>query len=81
MDKEVPFNEYKRYKNYQMFCTYMINEISEKPYVRMKIYYKDKEIYCKDLYDEERFTSEDIYGRECLAHQRERRLNQLGIKN
>jgi len=77
IDKEIPYNEFKRYKNYEMFCSYMINEETEKPYARMRVYYKDKEIYNKDLYDEERFTTEDIYTNECIRHIRNRKLNQL----
>ena len=77
MNDEKPFNEFKRYKNYQMFCSYMIDEISDMPYVKMKIYYKEKEIYNEDLYGEKRYTTEEIYTNECIAHIRNRKLNQL----
>ena len=77
MSDDIPYHEFKRYKGYEMFCTYMINKETEKPYARMIVYYKGNEIYKKDLYDEERFTTEDIYTNECIRHIRNRRLNQL----
>lgn len=77
MDKDIPYNEYKRYKNYQMYCSYMIDEISDMPYVKMKIYYKEKEIYNEDIYGEKRYITEEIYDSICKAHIRNRKINQL----
>jgi len=36
IDKEIPYNEFKRYKNYEMFCSYYINEETEKPYEKKR---------------------------------------------
>jgi hypothetical protein len=38
----------------------MIDEITDMPYVKMKIYYKEKEIYNEDLYGEKRYTRRNI---------------------
>lgn len=55
----------------------MIDEITDMPYVKMKIYYKEKEIYNENLYGEKRYTTEQIYDSECILHIRNRKLNQL----
>ena len=77
MNDDIPYNEFKRYKGYEMFITYMINKETVEPYARMKIIYKGKQIYNNDIYGDERFKTERIYDQECLSHQRERRLNKL----
>jgi hypothetical protein len=77
MNDDIPYNEYKRYKNYQMFMTYMINKETDLPYVKMKIYYKEKEIYNESIYGERRYTTEEIYDSVCKAHIRNRKINQL----
>jgi hypothetical protein len=55
----------------------MIDEISDMPYVKMKIYYKEKEIYNESIYGERRYTTEEIYDSVCKAHIRNRKINQL----
>jgi hypothetical protein len=77
MNDDIPFNEHKRYKNYQMFCTYLIDEITDMPYVKMTIFYKEKEIYNKNLYGEKRYTTEEIYDSECVSHIRNRKIDKL----
>ncbi len=80
MNDDIPFNEHKFFKNYTMYCSYYLDESQDNlEYVRMKIFYKKNEIYNKDLYGDEQLRTEEIYSRECLLHQRNRRLTQLGI--
>ena len=75
MNDDIPYNEYKRYKNYQVLMTYMINKETDMPYVKMKIYYKEKEIYNESIYGEKRYTTEEIYDSVCKAHIRNRKIN------
>ena len=78
MDKEIPFNEYKHFKNYQIYCSYYLDDEDDSiVYCKMKIFYKDKEIYSNDLYGEDKYRTEEIYNCECTSHQRMRRLNKL----
>jgi len=78
MNDEIPFNEYKHFKNYQIYCSYYLEDDDDsKFYVKMKIYYKDKEIYKMDLYGDDKYKTEEIYNQECTTHQRQRRLNKL----
>jgi peptide methionine sulfoxide reductase MsrB len=55
----------------------MINKETDMPYVKMKIYYKEKEIYNESIYGEKRYTTEEIYDSVCKAHIRNRKINQL----
>lgn len=68
---DIPFNEYKKFKNYQSYYIYY------KTYIKMIINYKDKEIFKKDIYGEDKIKVEEIYYKECLSHKRDRRLKKL----
>lgn len=75
MDK--PFNEYKYFKDYQIYCSYY--EDNDTLYIKMTIHYKDEEIYNCNLYGNDIDRTEEIYNQECLLHQRNKKLNRLGI--
>ena len=74
---DIPYNEYKRYNPYGWHVTYMINKETDMPYVKMKVYYKEKEIYNESIYGERRYIVEEIYDSVCKAHIRNRKINQL----
>lgn len=77
---DIIFNDFNKYKGYEMLCTYHINIETLKPYAKMMIYYKGNKIYIKDLYDDDRFITEELYKKQCILHIRNNKLEQLGIK-
>ena len=77
MNDERPYNEYKKYKGYEMFMTYMIDKVSDLPYVKMKIFYKKEEIYNESIYGERRYITEEIYDSICISHIRNIKIEKL----
>lgn len=73
MDK--PFNEYKFFKDYQIYCSYYKD--NDTLFIKMIIHYKGIEIYNNNLYGDDLDKTEEIYNQECLLHQRNKKLEQL----
>jgi len=51
----------------------------KKLYIRIIVYYKDKEVYREDIYGPDMYYTTQVFNRACRLNERDNKLTLLGI--